>query len=183
MRFFYLLAGMLAAALLVGVAAQSQPAVDITRVPQWYDPATGTTHLVSSLYPLPLRSPAEIHTTLPGIPLTSGVAQVVIPAGEITNGCDITFGNSYGDYFLAWTDPGAPTIPTAAAPSGFGSVPVGTAGRGIHIQLNSGINDTQGYVYHCPGPSAQGVSVVYIGSLNGGSTPVAPIGLISVDIY
>ena len=173
---------LLAAGLLVGVTAQSQPAVDTTRVPQWYDPATGTTHLVSSQYPLPLRPPVEVHNTLTNVVLTNGVAQVVIPAGAIANGCDITFSNSFGDFFLAWTDPGAPTVPTAAAPAGYGNVTTGI-GRGLHLQPGSGYSGTPGTIYHCPGPSAQGVSVFYAANNNGQSSPPVPTAIVSVDIY
>ena len=169
----HLLGGLLAAGLLLGVAAQGQPAVDTTRVPQWYDQATGTTHYLSSQYPLPLRSPSMVHNTLTNIALTNGVAQVVIPAGSVVNGCDITFDNSYGDYFLAWTDPGAPTVPTATAPAGPGSL-----GRGLHLDFGTGYSTSQGYVYHCPGPSAQGVSLLYIPKSQGSATAI-----ISMDVY
>ena len=178
----HLLGGLLAAELLLGVAAQGQPAVDTTRVPQWYDQATGTTHYLSSQYPLPFRPPPQVHGTLTNVSLTNGVAQVVIPAGSVTSGCDVTFSNSFGDFFLAWTDPGAPTVPTAAAPAGFGNVTTGI-GRGLHLQIGSGYFGTVGSVYHCPGPSTQGVSVFYAANYNGQSSPPVPTAIVSVDVY
>ena len=182
MRLKHLLAWLVLAALVLVVRAQGQPAVDTTRVPQWYDPASGTTHLVSSQYPLPLRPPSEAHTTLTNIVLANGVAQVVIAAGSITNGCDITFSNSFGNFFVAWTDPGAPTVPTAAAPAGYGNVTTGV-GRGLQLQNGSGYSISSGYVYHCPGPSAQGVSVLYAANYNGQSSPPVPTAIVSVDVY
>lgn len=184
MRLFHPLVGFLTVGTIVGLTlvARSQSPVDTGRVLQWLDSASGLVRYTSSQYPLPMRPPPVSHTTLPGVALASGVTQVVIPAGAVVTGCDITFSNSLGDYFLAWTDPSAPTVPTAAAPAGFGSVTIGT-GRGLHLQINSGSNVVQGLVYHCPGPSAQGVSVVYIANAAGQASPPSPSGLISVDVY
>ncbi len=159
MRVKQLFAGVLAAGLSCGVRAQS------TRPPDYL-----------------IRPVSQNHNTLTNILLTNGVGQVVIPAGAIVNGCDITFSNSFGDFFVAWTDPGAPTVPTAVAPAGFGNVTTGI-GRGIHLQNGSGYTTATSFVYRCPGPSTQGVSVFYAANYNGQSSPPVPTAIISVDVY
>ncbi len=181
MRLKHLLAGMVVA-VTVAVLARGQPAVDTTRVPQWLDSASGLVHYLSSQYPFPMRPPSTVHTTLPTIVLNTGVPQVVISAGWITNGCDISFSNTYGDYYLAYTDPTAPAVPTAAAPTASGVTPA-SPGRGLHLQYNSGISGAAGYVYHCPGSTAQGVSIAYVGNNAGQATTPSPTALISVDVY
>ena len=174
------IAGLLAAVSLVFVTvAGAQAPTDFTRVIQWLDSAAGLTHYTSSQYPLPVRPPPLVHTSLPNAVLTSSVAQVVIPAGSIVNGCDVTFANAYGDYYLAYTDPSAPTVPTAAAPAG---IAPGTTGRGLHLQMGGGFSTSRGYVYHCPGPTNQGISVLFV-SNPGNSAGTSNTVFVSADIY
>lgn len=149
MRPPHLLAGLLAAVpMAVGltVAVRGQPAADMSRVLQWFDNASGLNHYASSQYPLPVRPPSPAHTTLPWTPLATGVAQVVVPAGSITNGCDITFSNSYVLFYLAYITPGALSAPNAAV------------GLGLQLNVGAGYNSVgpSNQLYHCSGPTLQG---------------------------
>ncbi len=138
-----------------------------------------TPRVASKAYPMPVQPSKVVHTTLPNAVLTTGVAQVIVPAGSITTGCDISFSNSYGDFYLAYTDPVAPSLPTAAMPSG---TTAGTTGRGLHLQMGGGFTTSVGYVYHCPGPTAQGISVLYVANPGGNSTTTTST-FVQMDVY
>ena len=111
----HLLAGMLAAAFFAALA-QSQPAMDFGRVPQWYDPAAGILRLVSPLAPMPtLDESNAAFASWPVLVASSGT--YTVPSGTRALSANVTTAGN-----ISLTD-AAGNVKTYALALGFQTIP------------------------------------------------------------